>query len=126
MFSLCSQIVPGLNVGHHYWTVSSPAAAAAVAKLLEHEQPSRLVVDIPDSVPSPPELRQLVESVKRHHDGELQLCLWHSYLTFTNCDDILTELRGARLEDNLQQELRIIVIENYNYNYNYNYVITIM
>ena len=100
MFCLCSQLVPGLKVDSDSWTVRSPAAVAAVAELLEHEQPPRLVVDIPASVPSPPELHQLVGSVKRHHRGELQLTLRQSYFTFTNCDDILTELSGARLEDN--------------------------
>ena len=104
MFCLCSQLVPGLKVARNFWTISSPAAVAAVAKLLVHEQPRSLVVDIPDSVPSPPELRQLVESVKRHHRGVLQLRLRQSYLTFTNCDDILTELSGARL-DNLSTKL---------------------
>ena len=100
MFYCCSKLVPGLKVDSNYWTVSSPAAVAAVTKLLEHEQPSHLVVDIPASVPSPSKLRQLVGSVKRHYSGQLELMLWQSYLTFTNCDDILTELSGARLEDN--------------------------
>ena len=100
MFCLCSQLVPGLKVDSNSWTVSSPAAVAAVAKLLEHEQPLRLVVDIPDSVPSPPELRQLLGSIKRHYPGKLELRLWQSKLTFSSCDDILTELNGARLDDN--------------------------
>ena len=99
MFCLCFQLVPGLKVASHSWTVRSSTAVAAVAKLLEHEQPPRLVVDIPDSVPSPPELRQLMGCVKRHHRGKLELSFRQSYLTFTNCDDILTELSGARLED---------------------------
>ena len=97
-FCFCSQLVPGLNVNRYTWTVSSPGAVAAITKLLDYQQPSRLFVDIRDGVPSSRKLRKLLGSVKNH--GELGLRLWQSYLNFDSCDYILTELNGARLEDN--------------------------
>ena len=86
----------GLNLIGGTWNISSAYEAFTATIRLESEQPETLVVDIPSDVPTPMSLRQLCEAIQQRFTGSLKLELWHSYINYDDCSEMIETLASSR------------------------------
>ena len=90
--SSCDQS-SGSKEDRGWWTVSSALSITATNFLLQIKHPNVLEIDLPDSFPAPPSLKELLAQLGRgHYSGVLILDLWHSYVHFDPSDEFLAPL----------------------------------
>ena len=78
------------------WTVNSPAGVVNATLLLQTEQPAVLEINIPKNKTAPTELKQLCKVIQQKFTGRLILKLWHSFLQYEDCSDIINTLSRSR------------------------------
>ena len=89
-------IAPGVKVTGNKWTINSETGVVNAIQKLHTEQPLELEIKISRETPTPTSLKKLCKVIQHRFTGSLILILYHSYLTYDDCSDIIKALGKSR------------------------------